>query len=68
MAALGCGAWKNPPHDVAEAFKRVIAKHDGVVKAIIFAIKRNVQGYIVKFDDRPDNYTTFKSILTPDSR
>ncbi len=67
MAALGCGAWKNPPHDVAETFKRVLDKYEGVVKAVIFAIKRNVEkGYIVKLDEsRSDNYLTFKSILTP---
>ena len=67
MAALGCGAWKNPPRDVAETFKRVLEKYDGVVKAVLFAVKRNTEkGYIVKLDpSRPDNYSTFKTILTP---
>jgi len=67
MSAIGCGAWKSPPSDVAATFKRILDKHDGVCKGIIFAIKKNTEkDYIVKLDDtRQDNYETFKSILSP---
>jgi len=68
LTAFGCGAWRCPPHDVADAFARLITKHNGVFKEIVFAIKRNSEKeYIVKPDaSRPDNYVVFKSILVSD--
>jgi uncharacterized protein (TIGR02452 family) len=38
VGALGCGAWGNPPADVAAIFRRVLSEHDGVFKVIVFAI------------------------------
>ena len=65
LGALGCGAWKNPPHDVASAFKRVLDKWQGVFRAVVFAIKENVEsGYVTRLDSqRADNYSTFKHVL-----
>lgn len=65
MAAIGCGAWKCPPLDVAETFKRVLNRCNGCVQTVVFAIKQNTEnGYMVRLDkSRPDNYTTFKSVL-----
>ncbi|PNG99335.1 hypothetical protein TSOC_014889 [Tetrabaena socialis] len=66
LGAMGCGAWKNNPIDVAEAFKRVIARHDGVFHAIVFAIRQGAEKGYTTMDgsNRLDNFTTFKTILT----
>lgn len=39
LGALGCGARNNPPEDVAEAFRIVIARFPGLFSSIVFAIK-----------------------------
>lgn len=39
LGALGCGAWKNPPEDVASAFKEVLDRFPGLFASIVFAIK-----------------------------
>lgn len=38
LGALGCGAWKCPPRQVADAFKSVCEEHDGAFEKIVFAI------------------------------
>ena len=40
LSAFGCGAFKNPPHHMAQLFKEVLAEDDfsGRFKAVIFAI------------------------------
>lgn len=38
LGALGCGAWKNPPSDVAKVFKEISIKYDGMFKEVVFAI------------------------------
>jgi uncharacterized protein (TIGR02452 family) len=40
LSALGCGAFANPPHDVAALFEEVLAEREfqGVFKEITFAI------------------------------
>ncbi len=38
LGALGCGAWKCPPEQVAQIFSQVIAKWEGAFKLIVFAI------------------------------
>jgi uncharacterized protein (TIGR02452 family) len=65
LTAFGCGAWKNPPQEVASAFKRVLKKHDGVFRIVMFAIKRNAEKeYTVRLDaSRPNNYTIFKTVF-----
>jgi len=41
VGAFGCGAFKNPPEVVAEAFNAVIEKHSNWFKVIEFAIPGN---------------------------
>jgi uncharacterized protein (TIGR02452 family) len=36
LGALGCGAWRNPPQHVAEIFRHVLKKYDGVFKEVVF--------------------------------
>ena len=38
LGALGCGAWRNPIQHVAEIFKEILDRYDGVVKHYAFAI------------------------------
>ena len=38
FGALGCGAWKNPPHHVAQIFKEVLDECDGLILTYVFAI------------------------------
>jgi len=57
FGAMGCGAWKNPPRHVAEIFKRVLAKHDGVIRNYYFAILN--AGY-----DRENNLDIFREAFS----
>lgn len=50
--AFGCGAFRNPPQLVAQAWKQAIAKHRNVLKAIEFAV------YCTPRDEK--NYWAFK--------
>lgn len=39
LGALGCGAWRNPPHEVATAFRDVLERlPGGLFKSVVFAI------------------------------
>lgn len=38
VGAWGCGAFSNPPEDVARLFREIIDEYNGVFKTIIFAI------------------------------
>lgn len=39
LSALGCGAFRNPPHDIANIFADVINEYSHNFKRIVFAIK-----------------------------
>ena len=56
--AFGCGAFKNNPEVVAEAYKKILPEFDGYFKEIVFAI------YCKPQDMR--NFDTFKKILGND--
>jgi uncharacterized protein (TIGR02452 family) len=67
LGALGCGAWRNNPEDVAQVFKEVIQQYDGLFKYVVFAILN--QGSIELFAPhakitRKNNYETFKTVLS----
>ena len=53
--AFGCGAFKNNPEVVAEAYKKVLPEFDGFFKEVVFAIYCRPQETI--------NFDTFKRIL-----
>lgn len=38
FGALGCGAWKNPPHHIAQIFKEILDECDGLILTYVFAI------------------------------
>jgi uncharacterized protein (TIGR02452 family) len=59
LSAFGCGAFHNPPWQVAEIFKRVIARYNGYFTSVIFAILKQVNGKT----DAIDNYDIFKAVL-----
>lgn len=41
LGALGCGAWRNPPEDVAATFRDAIEALPGLFVSIVFAIPPN---------------------------
>ncbi|MBR4641376.1 MAG: TIGR02452 family protein [Selenomonadaceae bacterium] len=53
--AFGCGAFKNNPKVVAEAYKKILPEFDGFFKEIVFAIYCRPQETI--------NFDTFRRIL-----
>lgn len=56
LGAFGCGAFRNNPQVVAEAYKRAINDFNGVFENIEFAI------YCREYDSQ--NYEIFKKVLT----
>jgi uncharacterized protein (TIGR02452 family) len=63
LGAMGCGAWKNPSHHVAEIFREILSEFDGCFSKIVFAILKNAGDIETKFKNI-DNYDIFKSILS----
>lgn len=55
LGASGCGAFINPPKEVAQIFKEVLSEYDKCFKRVVFAILDN---------GRWENCTIFRSILT----
>jgi hypothetical protein len=56
LSAFGCGAFKNPPDEVAECYRQKILQHSGNFDVICFAIY-DVHG--------SNNYTFFETSLKP---
>ena len=65
LGAMGCGAWKNPPGDVARCFQEVLREYKKYFQTIIFAILKVSQSDYLVRDRRAlaCNYTVFKSII-----
>lgn len=38
LSALGCGAFRNPPKEVAQIFRDVLAEFHGVFDTVVFAV------------------------------
>jgi uncharacterized protein (TIGR02452 family) len=55
LGALGCGAWMNPPAQVATIFRDVLKSYDGVFKEIVFAIYDRAGS---------DNYAAFTQVFS----
>ena len=67
FGAMGCGAWENPPQEVAKIFKEVLSKFNGCITNYVFAILDNISDSDSENsdDDIPEsNYEIFKSILS----
>lgn len=43
LGAMGCGAWRSPPHPVARVFRRVLPEFNGVFREIVVAILTKVK-------------------------
>jgi uncharacterized protein (TIGR02452 family) len=63
LSAFGCGAYKNPPEEVAELFKEVINEEGlkGAFKKIVFAVLDDRNAHRVHNPN--GNYEPFKNIL-----
>jgi len=53
LGALGCGAYHNPPDQVAQIFKDSLHKYDKCFKRVIFAV----------LSKKDTNYQVFSSVL-----
>ena len=63
FGAMGCGAWRNPIEHVAEIFKEVLEKHDGVIKNYYFAIMTtNENNYITRIHHTNKTIDIFKKV------
>lgn len=61
LGALGCGAWNNPPEEVARLFKRVCLKWDSIFREIVFAVLEvDTKDYIVKTRNSMLGISNFK--------
>jgi uncharacterized protein (TIGR02452 family) len=58
LGALGCGAWRNPPHHVAELFRDVLKKYDRVFQEIVFPCLS-----IVPVHGGKSNFEVFTEVL-----
>lgn len=63
FGAMGCGAWQNPPHHVAEIFKEVLQEYDGVIKDYVFAILKTNDDSTVKLHKLNSNYDIFVDVF-----
>jgi len=59
LGALGCGAWKNPPEEVARIFTEIIKEFDGVFEEIIFPIIDNHKNYLLKDIHHKSSFNIF---------
>ncbi len=58
LGASGCGAWKNPPKEIALIYKEIIdQEYCGVFDKIVFSILDNNK------NNNITNYDIFKNIL-----
>lgn len=61
LGAFGCGAFKNPPAIVAEAFRKVICEqgYRDCFKEIVFAIKPSKESYCQNIDNFVEQFEEF---------
>jgi len=64
LSAFGCGAFRNPPHHMAELFREVLAESefDGVFRRVAFAV---IDDHNAFHDASPEgNYLPFERVLS----
>lgn len=69
LGPLGCGAWKNPPQDVAKVFREVLLReYKGVFRLVLFACLRVPDShYLVRRRGQADSYDAFKTAFALDA-
>jgi uncharacterized protein (TIGR02452 family) len=60
FGAMGCGAWQNPPQQVATIFRKVLNEYDGIIENYVFAILSNHNNDDEEYDN---NYHIFKNVF-----
>mmetsp|Transcript_44611 Transcript_44611/g.87390 ORF Transcript_44611/g.87390 Transcript_44611/m.87390 type:complete len:600 (-) Transcript_44611:42-1841(-) len=58
LSAFGCGAFKNPPEEIATLYRDAVLRHHHSFDHIVFAV-------YVHPNYGPDNFTPFATILNP---
>ena len=60
LGALGCGAFRNPPHEVVKMFNICIKKYEGCFKNITFAVKSGAGNKNIN----NDNFEIFNKFIS----
>ena len=62
--ALGCGAWRNPPADVAQVFKEVLDRYAGMLDTVVVAIlPPDPTMFFSKGVGTTNNFSVFRDVL-----
>lgn len=79
MGAMGCGAWRNPPHEVARIIREEEDRdaqsvaldghtgHTGVVVFEIACLEVDPKAYIVLHRNKPSNFHIFREVFAAPS-
>ena len=59
LSAFGCGAYENPPRDVAELFHTVLTKYQKDFDTVMFRIKDG----IFEYGERPPHITSSNFVM-----
>lgn len=62
LGAIGCGAWKCPPHDVATIVRSVLTAYDWHVDEVVFGILRP-RKYVTNPNLENDNFAVFSRVF-----
>jgi uncharacterized protein (TIGR02452 family) len=65
LGAMGCGAWRNPPRDVAEVMAAVLRRYAPRLERVVIAVLPDAEyGYTTRLPvSREDNYTAFADVF-----
>lgn len=64
LGPLGCGAWRNPPEQVARIMREEVVPYMHVFKVVVVAcLEVDPFSYIVLHRDKPSNYVIFEREL-----
>jgi uncharacterized protein (TIGR02452 family) len=63
LGAMGCGAWRNPPHHVAQIMRRVLERYPGAFADVHIAVLRDADRgvQLTRLRDRADNLSAFQA-------
>ena len=63
MGALGCGAWRCPPHHVATIVRDVLKTYDWRIDLVVFAILRPT-AHVYNPNLENDNFAVFSRVFS----